>query len=86
MPSQTVTLPHELEAFVAEQVAAGSFGSTEEVIAAALYYLRDLTDRAPEGQERLREAIAVGLEADRGELIDGPAAIERLRERHPLST
>ncbi|HBL30450.1 MAG TPA: type II toxin-antitoxin system ParD family antitoxin [Acidobacteria bacterium] len=73
--SWKVSLPANLEDFVASRVASGRFSSRGEVIQEGLRLLeeQEISDGV------LRSAIAVGLEqAQRGELLDGEEVFEAL--------
>ena len=83
MKTYQVTLPDELAAFVDRMLAEGKWDSADHLVAYGL--LRAQDDLEPgEGPDtdRLAEAVRVGIEqADRGELADGPAVIDRLRKK-----
>jgi antitoxin ParD1/3/4 len=77
-----ILLPAELENFVQERIASGRSRSAEEVIAAGLRLLQEQDENALTALEELRAKIAVGMEqAERGGLVDGPAAFAKLRRR-----
>ena len=77
-----IKFPRDLQPFVDEQMASGRYNHVCELIVEAMYHLCDLVEFQHFKHERLKRLIAVGTEqADRGELIDGPTAIARLRER-----
>ena len=76
-----VPIPPEFELFAREQVEAGAFPSAEAAVAAAL---REHLARV----EELRDDVRRGIDSlDRGEGVDGEAAlqalIEDIRRRHP---
>ena len=76
--SGKVSLPPDLEDFVASRVASGRYTSEGEVIREGLRLLEEQET----ADESLRSAIAVGLEqALRGELLDGEAVFEDLEKR-----
>jgi antitoxin ParD1/3/4 len=76
--SRKVSLPPDLEDFVASQVASGRYASEGEVIREGLRLLEEQKN----AEESLRSAIAVGLEqALRGELLDGEEVFEALEQR-----
>jgi hypothetical protein len=76
-------LPNELAAFVDRAVAAKEWDTIDDLVAYAL--LRVETELALEGDadvDSLRKAVQVGIDqADRGELVDGPAVMKRLRDK-----
>lgn len=77
-----VYLPADLADFVREQVAAKTFFDPSHLIAEALYHYRDQVLANGVKLEELRAMIRVGLdEADRGELLDGPTVMARLRAK-----
>jgi putative addiction module CopG family antidote len=59
-------IPSDLEPFVQQQVAAGEYGSADEVVGAGLQVLRELKHRQAEFQEQVRMGVD---ELDRGEGI-----------------
>ena len=75
-----VNLTPELERLVQEKVRSGLYNNQSEVVRAALRVFFE-EERKREAQlEYLRAAVAEGIEqANRGELLDGPAAIEALK-------
>jgi antitoxin ParD1/3/4 len=76
--SRKVSLPSDLEDFVASRVASGRYASEGEVIREGLRLLEEQET----AEESLRSAIAVGLDqALRGELLDGEAVFEALEQR-----
>jgi putative addiction module CopG family antidote len=80
----TITLPEELEQFIAEQIERGAFSSPMDVVRSGLDLLREqqLIDGFP--PEELRREILVGVtEADRGELaaFDPVGSLAELRRR-----
>jgi len=75
-------LPSELEAFVNSLIDTGHFDTSEEVIAEALLQFRDQWELNEIKLSRLKGAIQIGInEAERGELIDGRTAMNRLRAK-----
>jgi antitoxin ParD1/3/4 len=76
-----VNLTPELEALVQRKVASGLYNNQSEVVREALRLLAE-QDRLREAHaDKLRAALAAGLaQADRGELIDGPKAIDDVRK------
>ncbi len=76
-----VNLTPELEKLVREKVNSGLYNNQSEVVRESLRLLAD-QDRLREAHlEKLRAALATGLEqADRGELLDGPEVVAEMRE------
>lgn len=76
--SRKVSLPPDLEDFVASRVASGRYASEGEVIREGLRLLEEQET----AEESLRSAIAVGLEqALRGEFLDGEEVFKDLETR-----
>jgi len=72
-----ISLPPELEIMVQTRVASGRSGSASDVVREALELMAD-RDQLDE----LRRLVAIGIEqADRGELIEGAEAFEKVREQ-----
>lgn len=79
----TITLPQEQESLVTEKVRSGLYLSPEHVTAEALRLLVTRDQRAEE-LAALREDIETAWRAaGEGQLLDGPAAMQRLRARLP---
>ena len=76
-----VNLTPELEELVRRKVASGLYNNQSEVVREALRLLAE-QDRLREAHmERLRGALAEGLEqADRGDLHDGAQLVAEIRE------
>ena len=75
--SMTIVLTHGLELLIERKVASGRYATAGDVIEEALR-LMDQRDR----WEELREMVAVGVEqADRGELLEGGAVFDEIRQR-----
>jgi antitoxin ParD1/3/4 len=67
-----VSLPPELDKFVASRVSSGRYRSASDVVLAALRLLEEQELARQTALEGVRQKIAVGLDqADRGELFDG---------------
>ena len=78
-----VTLPSDLQQFVADQVAVGEFDSPSDVICQGLALLRERRSNGEQQLESLRAKIREGLEQlERGEGIPGEQVFEELRERN----
>jgi antitoxin ParD1/3/4 len=78
----TVTLTAEQEKFIAEQVKSGHYGSAADVITQSLGMLRAQEKFVRSNADELREKITHGLEQiQRGEKVDGGAALQNLRDK-----
>jgi antitoxin ParD1/3/4 len=78
----TVTLPPELEAFIEERVASGRFATAGEAVREGLRLLEEREQEREAVLSELRQEIEVGVEqAKAGELSDGRAFFERLRQK-----
>lgn len=79
-----VSLTPELEHLIEEKVRSGMYHSASEVVREGL---RLLAERDEERRFRLQELQAnlrLGYaQLDRGEIVDGPQALRRLRQRKP---
>ena len=77
MPTRNINLTPEMDAMVAERIAAGEYANASEVIRAGLRALRrEEEDRAK--LQALREALIAG---ERSGWVDGEAAFERVLSR-----
>ena len=77
-----VSLTPELEAFVQKKLETGSYGSQSEVVREGLRLLMERDQLFEARLADLRREIAIGVEqADRGEVVDGEVAFERLRAK-----
>ena len=76
-----VNLTRELEELVQRKVESGLYNNQSEVVREALRLLAE-RDRLREAHlDGLRKALAEGLaQADRGELLDGDAVVEEMRD------
>ena len=75
-----VNLTPELERLVQEKVRSGLYNNQSEVVRAALRVFFEEERKREAHLEYLRAAVAEGIEqANRGELMDGPATIEALK-------
>ena len=76
--SRKVSLPPDLEDFVASRVASGRYASEGEVIREGLRLLEEQET----AEKSIRSAVAIGLEqALRGEFLDGEAVFDDLEKR-----
>jgi len=84
MPIRTslnVSLTPELEQFVQSRVASGRYQTASEVIREGLRLLEEREQAREAAIEELRAKIRRGIEqADRGELLDGDAVFEEIRQ------
>src|SRR5438045_1846174 len=75
-----VSLTPELEAFVEALVASGRYQSASEVVREGLRLVEQRDRRRVRSIEDLRREVALGMdEALRGDVVDGPSTIRRLR-------
>ncbi|CAN5705827.1 hypothetical protein BH23PLA1_BH23PLA1_10180 [soil metagenome] len=82
METMSVRLPRELEDLIQKKVESGQYDSPYEVVREALQLLDDRDKLREIRLEELRREIQIGIDqADRGELLDGPEAIDRIREK-----
>ena len=67
----TVSLTPEMQAFIAEKVRAGQFGSADEAVNALLAMTMEQERLTPEDVAELRAALDPAIaEADRGEFVE----------------
>ena len=77
-----ISLPAELEAFIAERIASGHYRSPDDVIGEALRLLRADEEEQQIRLAALRADINEGIASlERGEAIPGDEAFARLRAR-----
>ena len=73
------SIPDDLRSFVQDELGRGNYRSLEELLAEGLRLLREREAFIEEHREELRDQIAEGVaQAERGELVDGQEALERL--------
>jgi antitoxin ParD1/3/4 len=71
-----------LEKFVAELLESGLYQSQSEVVREGLRLLKEREDLKKLRLSELRNEIALGSgQADRGEFVDGPKALRKIRRR-----
>ena len=76
-----VSLTSELERFVHSRVASGRYQTASEVVRESLRLLEEREQARESALEELRVKIRRGIEqADRGELLDGDAVLEEIRQ------
>ncbi len=76
-----VNLTAEMEKMVNGKVASGMYNSASEVVREALRLMYEKDQLRRIKLENLRAEIQIGLDAlDRGEGIDGPTAMEEIRQ------
>ena len=78
----SLNIPPEFERAIRERVESGAYKSVDDVFAACLKALGEWEEVQRAKFEKLRAEIQVGIDqADRGEMVDGPEALQRIRER-----
>ena len=80
-----VSLPPDLERLVQRQVESGKYTTAIEAIFAGMHLLdqQDETELAPEQLEILQREVKLGMDAiARGEFLEGPTALEAIRQRN----
>jgi antitoxin ParD1/3/4 len=84
MPTRTsmnISLTPELEHFVHARVASGLYQTASEVVREGLRLLEEREHARETALEELRAKIRRGVEqADRGELLEGEAVFEEVRQ------
>ena len=75
----SVAFPPEIENFVEQEIASGSYGSREELIVTAVELLR----RRQSDLEHLREDIAAGLEGDG---VPADQVFAQMRAKYPADS
>jgi len=79
--SMNVSLTPELEQFVQSRVASGRFQTASEVVREGLRLLEEREQAREAALTELRSKIRRGMEqADRGELLNGDAVFEEIRQ------
>jgi antitoxin ParD1/3/4 len=79
--SMNVSLTPELEQFVQSRVASGRYQTASEVVREGLRLLEEREQARESAMEELRTKVRRGIEqADRGELLDGDAVLEEIRQ------
>jgi len=79
--SLDISLTPELEQFVESRVASGRYQTPSEVVREGLRLLAEREQAREAAVEELRAKIRRGVEqADRGELLDGEAVFEEIRQ------
>ncbi len=79
--SLNVSLTPELEEFVQSRVASGRYQTASEVVREGLRLLEEREQTREAALEELRAQLRRGVEqADRGELLDGDAVFEEIRQ------
>lgn len=82
-----ISLTPVLEKLVEEKVDSGLYNSASEVIREALRLLEEQDRLRQMKLEDLKKEIKVGVDqADRGELVEGKTALQKLRSRHKESS
>jgi antitoxin ParD1/3/4 len=79
--TMNVSLTPELERFVQSRVASGRYQTASEVVREGLRLLEEREQSRETVTQELRARIRRGIEqADRGELLDGDAVFEEIRQ------
>jgi antitoxin ParD1/3/4 len=82
-----VSLTPELEQLIQERVRSGRYTSASEVVREALRLLQDRDELRRLRIEELRVKVAAGLDSlDRGEGVDGDAAIDEILSDEPRAS
>ena len=77
-----ISLTPELEQFINKKVEGGMYVTASEVVREALRLFKDQDDYWQRRKAQLNAEIQKGLDQlERGEVIDGEEAFERLRRR-----
>jgi antitoxin ParD1/3/4 len=77
-----VNLGPVFDEFVAQLLDSGQYQSQSEVVREGLRMLKEREDLKQLRLSELRAEIAKGIsEAERGELVDGGVALQRVREK-----
>jgi len=77
-----VNLGATLDNFIAELLKSGMYQSQSEVVREGLRLLKEREELKGLRLAELRKEIAIGSEqADRGEFVDGPRALAKIRQR-----
>jgi antitoxin ParD1/3/4 len=77
-----VNLGQTLDQFVADMLKTGLYQSQSEVLREGLRLLKNREDLKRLAMEEIRREIAIGsMQADRGELVDGPAVFAAIRRK-----
>jgi antitoxin ParD1/3/4 len=79
--TMNVSLTPELEQFVQSRVASGRYQTASEVVREVLRLLEEREQSRETVTQELRAKIRRGIEqADRGELLDGDAVFDEIRQ------
>jgi len=82
-----VSLTPELEEFIQERVGTGRYTSASEIVREALRLLQDRDELRRLRMDELRAKVAAGIDSlDRGEGVDGDAAIDETLTDEPHAT
>jgi antitoxin ParD1/3/4 len=77
-----VNLGPVFDEFVAEMLHTGLYQSQSEILREGLRLLKEREDLKRLRLAELRKEIALGVEqADRGDLVEGPQAFAKIREK-----
>jgi len=79
----TIRLKPELESLIQRDVERGPYQSADEFVERAVTMLHEQKEWLAENRTEIAAQIEHGFaQAERGELVDGDEAFQRLRERH----
>jgi antitoxin ParD1/3/4 len=83
MKTYPVTLPDEFAAFVDRVLSEGRWDSVGDLVMYGLMRtMEDLSLDEDEDLNSLRKALQIGIDqVERGEVVDGPTTMSRLREK-----
>ena len=83
MKTYQITLPDEFAAFVDQALTDGKWDTVDHLVMYGLLRAEDDIRQDQEmDQTALRKAVQIGIDqADRGEVIEGPIVMDRLREK-----
>jgi antitoxin ParD1/3/4 len=74
--------PPDLQPYVDEMIANGTYPDVHDLILHAVYLHRDAELARRRKYEELKKEIQIGIDQlDRGEVVDGPEHFDRLLER-----
>ena len=77
-----VNLGSTFDQFVADLLKTGHYQSQSEILREGLRLLKDREDLKQLRLAELRKEIAIGIaSAERGEIVDGEVAFDRIRQR-----
>lgn len=76
-----ISLPPEIQEFVDAKIASGAYATASEVIRDAMIEFMDADEIRQKHLERIKRELQAGLDQlERGEVVDGEEAFERVRQ------